>query len=68
MSDINYITDTNGIKTHILIALNPKKKITLEYIEDIEDIIAYELLKKDESVDYNSNIDKIIKSKKKENV
>jgi hypothetical protein len=58
MTDLNYITDKNGVKTHILLPLKTKKKITLEYIENIQDIIAYELLKAEESVDYITNIEK----------
>jgi divalent metal cation (Fe/Co/Zn/Cd) transporter len=65
MTDISFITDKNGSKTHLLLPLKSPKKITLEYIEDIQDIIAYELLKNDESVDYKSNIETIINKKKK---
>jgi len=68
MSDINYITDRNGTKTHILLPLTHKKRISMEYIEDLQDIIAYELLKDEESVEYNAGIEKIIRAKMKQNV
>lgn len=64
MSGLNYITDLKGERTHLLIPLHRNKKISLEYVEDIQDIIAYELLKNDESVDYISAVNKILKSKK----
>lgn len=65
MPDISFITDQNGAKTHLLVPLKSQKKITLEYIEDIQDIIAYELLKNEESVDYKSSVESIINKKKK---
>jgi len=40
----------------------------MEYIEDLQDIIAYELLKDEESVEYNAGIEKIIRAKMKQNV
>jgi hypothetical protein len=68
MENISFVTDNNGNKVGLLINLKPKKKISVEYLEDIEDIISHEFLINEPSVDYKSSIEKIIKKKKSENV
>jgi hypothetical protein len=64
MENINFVTDASGNKVALQVNLKPKRKITAEYIEELEDIISFELLKNEPSVDYKTAIDKIIKKKK----
>jgi len=63
MKNINFVTNQKGEKIALLIDLKKKNKITPEYLEDIEDIVAYELLKNQESVDYKTSINEILKKK-----
>lgn len=64
MENINYITNIKGEKIAIQINLHPKKKLTYKEIEEIEDIIYYELVKNEPNVDYTTEIDKLIIKKK----
>jgi hypothetical protein len=63
MENINFVTNQKGEKIALLIDLKKKNKITPEYLEDIEDIVAYELLRDQESVDYKSSINELLKKK-----
>ena len=65
MDNISYLTDMKGKKIALQINLRSRNKITLDEIEEIEDIISYELLKDEPSLDYNSEIEKIINKKRK---
>jgi hypothetical protein len=60
MEAINYIYNDVGEKTAFLVNLEPLQKISLEEIEDIQDIIDYELSKYIESVDYDKEIIRIL--------
>ena len=64
MLALNYITNEKGEKTHLFFPISPKGKVSLEEIEDIQDIIAYELLKNDETLDYHTSIAEIIRTSK----
>jgi len=64
MENINYITNFKGEKIGLQINLRPKKKMSSEDIEEIEDIISYELLKDQQSLDYNTEIN-ILENKMK---
>ncbi len=63
MKGVTYITDESGERIALQIDLKVKEKITIEYLEEIEDIIAVELLKNDDVVDYRSSVEEIIKAK-----
>lgn len=63
MENISYITDENGEKQALVINLKPKSKITPEYLEDIEDILHFELLKNEETLDFDEGIEDILKNK-----
>ncbi len=60
MSLINYLYDVNGSKTALLLNLKPEIQPTFEQLEDIEDVIEYELSKFMESYDYDQEIQKIL--------
>jgi hypothetical protein len=64
MENVNYITNFKGEKIAIQINLHPKKTLTYKEIEEIEDIIYYELVKNEPNVDYTTEIDKLITKKK----
>jgi len=61
METLNYIYNEAGEKTAFLVNLEPIQKLTLEEIEDIQDIIDYELSKFIVSVDYDEEIQRILK-------
>jgi hypothetical protein len=65
MENIYYITNFKGEKIALQINLRPSKKMSSNEIEEIEDIITYELLKDEPSLDYRSETNKIITKKKK---
>ena len=65
MTGLNYITNEKGEKTFLLLPLSKKKRYSIEEIEDLQDAIAYELLKDEESVDFFEGIDSIISKKEK---
>ena len=65
MEIVNYITNLKGEKIALQINLRPQKKLSYKDIEDIEDIISYELLKDEPNLDYNTEIDKLIEQKKR---
>jgi len=44
MNEISYITDNQGIRTHMLIPLNDHTKNIQSYIHDLQKIIEIELL------------------------
>jgi len=66
MKGVNYITDDSGEKIALQIDLQSKGETTLEYLEEIEDIIAVELLKNDKAVDYNLAMEELLKAKRAE--
>ena len=65
MENLNYITNFKGEKIALQINLRPRKKLSYKEIEEIEDIISYELQKDEPGLDYNSEINKLIAKKKK---
>ena len=65
MENVSYITNRKGEKIALQINLRPHKKMTSKEIEEIEDIISYELLKEEPNLDYHSEMDKLIEKKKK---
>lgn len=65
MTGLNYITNEKGEKTYLLLPLSKNKRYTIEEIEDLQDAIAYELLKDEESVEFFEGIDSIISKKEK---
>ena len=65
MEHINYLTNTDGEKTAIQINLIERKNLTMEEIEEIEDIVTYELINDEESLDFSTEIDNIINKKSK---
>jgi len=50
MEAVNYIKNSKGKTTGLFINLDNKKKLSEEVIEEIEDIISYELRKDDEKI------------------
>ena len=60
MEFLSYVKNKKGDNLALQINLNTRKDITLEEIEDLEDIITYELLKEQENLDYNTEIEKIL--------
>jgi divalent metal cation (Fe/Co/Zn/Cd) transporter len=64
MENVNYITNYKGEKIAIQVNLNSKKKLSYDEIEEIEDIIYYELVKNEPNVDYTVGINKLITKKK----
>jgi hypothetical protein len=64
MENVNYITNFKGEKIALQINLRPPKKFTYEEIEEIEDILYYELVKNESNLDYSLEIDKLITKKK----
>ncbi|HPO63539.1 MAG TPA: hypothetical protein PK762_10715 [Candidatus Kapabacteria bacterium] len=60
MEAINYIYNEVGEKTAFLINLELLQNFSIEEIEDIKDIIDFELSKFVESVDYDKEIQRIL--------
>lgn len=60
MEAINYIYNEVGEKTAFLINLEPLQNFSIEEMEDIQDIIDFELSKFVESVDYDKEIIRIL--------
>ena len=66
MKGVNYITNDKGEKIALQIELKTKQEVTIEYLEEIEDIIAVELLMNEKAVDYRSTVEEILKAKRAE--
>lgn len=65
MENVSYITNRKGEKIALQINLRPRKKMTSKEIEEIEDIISYELLKEEPNLDYRTEMDKLVAKKKR---
>ena len=50
METLNFVKNASGVTTGIFIHLEDRKKLSEEMIEDIEDLISYELRKEDEKI------------------
>lgn len=59
METIQYIKNGKGITTGLLVDLSKINKKSQDLIEDIEDIISYELRKNSKKIDFNSFVSKV---------
>jgi|AntAceMinimDraft_17_1070374.scaffolds.fasta_scaffold04996_3 glutamyl-tRNA reductase len=66
MKGVNYVTNDKGEKLAMIIDINNPKNITTEYLEELEDIIAIELLKNEPSEDWESVKNELRKAGKTE--
>ena len=64
MKSLNFVTNEKGERIALQIPI--PANITIEYLEDVEDVLYYELLKDAPSIDYESSVKKIIANKKAE--
>ncbi len=60
MQSLDYLYDEAGEKSAMLISLKSLKDLSAEEIADIEDVVEYELNKHLVSVDYDSEIERIL--------
>ena len=60
MQNLEYLYDETGEKSAMIISLKSLIDLTPEEIEDIEDIVEYELNKHLGSVDYDTEIERIL--------
>lgn len=60
MQTLNYLYNQDGSKTGLLINFDEIKKLSIDEIEDVQDIIDYELSSHIESVDYDKEISRIL--------
>ena len=65
MTGINFVTNDNGEKVAIQINLKALKHASQKFLEELEDYISIELSKNQESIDFESNMQKLIARKKK---
>ena len=57
MENVSYITNLKGEKIALQINLRPRKKLSFKDIEEIEDIISYELTKDEPNLDYRTEME-----------
>ncbi len=68
MDILSYITNDRGEKIALQINLKNKGQISPEDLEELEDIISYELLKDSESLDYDEEIEQLLNKKSADDI
>ena len=68
MDILSYITNDKGEKIALQINLKNKGQISPEDLEELEDIISYELLKDSESLDYDEEIEQLLNKKSADDI